>query len=117
MTPVSPSRQRRAHSIEFKTELVAICRQPGISVSAVALAHGVNSNLVRRWIKQFPVDAKFPVAPAPAKFVPVQVETINASPSGGNIQLDIQRGATRVNIRWPMTGAQACAQWLSDWLK
>ena len=117
MTTILPSRQRRAHSIEFKTELVAICCQPGISVSAVALAHGVNSNLVRRWMKQFPVDAKLPVAPAPAKFVPVQVEAINTSPSGGDIQLDIQRGATRVNIRWPMSGAESCAQWLSVWLK
>ena len=85
MTPVSPSRHRRTHSIEFKTKLVAICRQPGISVSAVALAHGVNSNLVRRWMKQFPVDAKLPVASAPAKFVPVQVEAINTSSSDGGM--------------------------------
>ena len=117
MTPVSPSCHRRIHSIEFKTELVAICRQPGISVSAVALAHGVNSNLVRRWIKQFPIDTKLPVASVPAKFVPVQVESINTSSSDGDIQFDIQRGATRVNIRWPMSGAESCAQWLSVWLK
>ena len=117
MTLVSSARRRRTHLIEFKTELVAICRQPGISVSAVAQAHGVNSNLVRRWMKQFPVDTKVPVASAPAKFVPVQVEAINTSSSDGDIQFDIQRGATRVNIRWPMDGAQACAQWLGAWLK
>ena len=117
MKTVLPTRHRRTHSIEFKTELVAICSQPGISVSAVALAHGVNSNLVRRWMKQFPVDAKLPVASVPAKFVPVQIESINTSSSEGDIQFDIQRGATRVNIRWPMDGAQACAQWLSAWLK
>jgi transposase-like protein len=117
MTIDLPARRRRTHSIEFKTDLVAMCSQPGISVSAVAQAHGVNANLVRRWMKQFPVDAKFPVAPAPAKLVPVQIETINASPSDGNIQLDIQRGATRINICWPMAGAEACAQWLGAWLK
>lgn len=117
MTTVLPARHRRAHSIEFKTDLVTMCRQPGISVSAVAQAHGVNPNLVRRWMKQFPVDATFPVASAPIKLVPVQVETINTLPSDGDIKFDIQRGATRINIRWPMSGVDACAQWLGAWLK
>jgi transposase-like protein len=117
MTTVLPARQRRNHSIEFKTDLVAMCRQPGVSVSAIALAHGVNANLLRRWMKRFDVDAKFPVAPTPARLVPVQLEAVNASPSDGDIQFDIQRGATHINIRWPMDSAEACAQWLSVWLK
>lgn len=114
MTTVLPARSRRTHPIEFKAELVAMCRQPGISVSAVALAHGVNANLLRNWIKQFPDNARFPGAPTPAKLVPVQVETL---PADGDIQFDIQRGATRINIRWPVAGAGACAQWLGVWLK
>ena len=114
MTTVLPARSRRTHPIEFKAELVAMCHQPGISVSAVALAHGVNANLLRRWMKQFPVDAKFPVAPIPVKLVPVQIETL---PPDGDIQFDIRRGATRINIRWPVAGADACAQWLGAWLK
>lgn len=116
MTTVLPARSRRTHPIEFKTDLVAICRQPGISVSAVALAHGVNANLLRRWMKQFPADAKFPVASAPAKLVPIQVDAANTS-SDGDIQFDIRHGATRINIRWPMAGADACARWLGAWLK
>lgn len=34
------SRIRQQHAPEFKRELVALC-QPGVSVSAIALAHGV----------------------------------------------------------------------------
>ena len=117
MTTVLSVRHRRTHPIEFKTDLVAMCRQPGISVSAVALAHGVNANLLRRWMKLFPVDTKFPVAPAPVKLVPVQVDAMNTAQSGADIQFDIQRGATRINIRWPVAGAGACAQWLGAWLK
>ena len=41
MTLALPARQRRTHPPEFKAELVAVCRQPGTSVSAVALAHGL----------------------------------------------------------------------------
>ena len=118
MTIVLPARRRRTHSIEFKTDLIKMCRQPGISVSAVALENGVNANQLRRWMKQFSVvDAKLPVVPTPANLVPVQVEPVNTSPSNEDIQFDIRRGATRINIRWPMDKAEACAQWLGGWLK
>jgi transposase len=117
MTTALPSRHRRNHSIEFKTDLVTMCCQPGISVSAVAQAHGVNANLLRRWMKQYPVDAKLPLVSAPAKLVPVQVEKVNTLPSNGEIHFDIQRGTTRIHIRWPLAGADACAQLLGAWLK
>jgi transposase len=35
---------------EAKQELVRICLQPGISVAKVALEHGINANLLRKWI-------------------------------------------------------------------
>jgi transposase-like protein len=117
MTIVLPARRRRTHSIEFKTDLVKMSHQPGISISAVALENGVNANQLRRWMKQFPVDAKLPVVPTPAKLVPVQVEPANIFPPNEEIQFDIRRGATRINIRWPMDKAEACAQWLGAWLK
>jgi len=117
MTTVLPARQRRHHSIEFKTELVTMCQQPGISISAVAQAHGVNANLLRRWMKQYPVNAKLPVTSAPAKLVPVQLEAPHASLADKEIHFDIQRGATRIHIRWPIAGSEACVHLLGAWLK
>lgn len=35
---------------EAKRELVRICLQPGLSVAKVALEHGINANLLRKWI-------------------------------------------------------------------
>ena len=35
---------------EAKRELVGICLQPGTSIAKVALDHGVNANLLRKWI-------------------------------------------------------------------
>ena len=98
-TTVLPPRHRRAHSIEFKTELVTMCRQPGISVSAVAQTHGVNANLLRRWMKQYPDTANLPLVPASAKLVPVQVEAPPPSLADKEIHVDIQRGATRIHLR------------------
>jgi transposase len=36
----------------FKEEAVGACQQAGVSVAAVALARGVNANLLRRWVAQ-----------------------------------------------------------------
>jgi transposase len=117
MTTALSTRQRRNHSKEFKNDLVTMCQQPNVSVSAVAQAHGVNANLLRRWMKQYPADGKLPLAPAAAKLVPVQVDKIPAAPADGEIHFDIQRGPTRIHIRWPMAGAAACVQLLGAWLK
>lgn len=41
--------RQRQHSDEFKAGTVAACMQPGVSVSAIALARGVNPRLLRLW--------------------------------------------------------------------
>jgi transposase len=41
---------RRTYTLEYKVDLVRRCSEPGVSVAAMALAHGINANLVRRWI-------------------------------------------------------------------
>ena len=44
-------RQRRRHSREFKVEVLRACLEPGASVAGIALARGVNANLVHRWLR------------------------------------------------------------------
>ena len=44
--------RRRRHSDEFKANAVAACLQPGISMAAVAMANGINANLLRRWVRE-----------------------------------------------------------------
>jgi transposase len=40
---------RRKHSAAFKRKILELIEQPGASVAAVALEHGVNANLVFKW--------------------------------------------------------------------
>jgi transposase len=64
---------RRRYDPSSKARLVAECLLPGASVSRVAVAHGVNANLVRKWIKA----AKVPGpegGPFPPAFIPVVME-------------------------------------------
>lgn len=45
----SRSAPRRRHDAEFKAKVLAECDEPGASISGVALANGLNANLVRQW--------------------------------------------------------------------
>ncbi|WP_436308024.1 transposase [Variovorax sp. LjRoot290] len=47
-----PARRRRTRGAEFKAQAVQACREPGMSMTAVAMAHGVNANLPRRWVTE-----------------------------------------------------------------
>ena len=40
---------KRRHSAAFKRKILELTEQPGASVAAVALEHGVNANLVFKW--------------------------------------------------------------------
>ncbi|MFD2051851.1 transposase [Mesorhizobium calcicola] len=42
---------RRQYDPGSKARLVAACLEPGVSISGLALAHGVNANLLRKWVK------------------------------------------------------------------
>ncbi|MFM7524290.1 MAG: transposase [Betaproteobacteria bacterium] len=45
-------RKRGRYSNEFKRDFVAACSVPGVSVASIALANGINANVLRRWVAQ-----------------------------------------------------------------
>ena len=44
---------RTCYDPEAKRELVAACLRPGVSVARLALDHGINANLLRKWIDRY----------------------------------------------------------------
>ena len=48
----STRRTHRTYTPEFKAELVKACKQPGASIAALALQHGMNANVLHRWLKE-----------------------------------------------------------------
>ncbi|MDO9012702.1 MAG: transposase [Gallionella sp.] len=107
---------RRQHASEFKRGLVALC-QPGASVSAVALANGVNANLLRRWINQFRSEQSSCTNLEPARLVAVQVDSSVEAQANDVIEINIQKRGAQISIRWPGNQAHAFGQWLAVWLK
>lgn len=45
-------RTRRTYTPQFKAELIAVCLQPGASIAATAREHGMNANVLHRWLKE-----------------------------------------------------------------
>ena len=39
------------HGAQFKAKVLAECSEPGASVAAVAMANGLNANVVRKWLE------------------------------------------------------------------
>ena len=49
-TPRNPLKAtKRRHSVAFKRKLVKLTEEAGASVAAIALAHGINANLLFKW--------------------------------------------------------------------
>jgi transposase len=102
---------RRRHSKELKEQVLAECAQPGASVAGVALAHGINANVVHKWRRQ--AAGELQTAPRPS-FVPL---ALPASPTTADIRIELQHGATRMAVTWPATAAAECAAWMRELLK
>lgn len=113
--------RRRRHSVAFKTEAVAACRQPGVSIAAVAMRYQINANLLRRWVSQqaehsAPGPSQAMAVPAP-EFVPLHLGAAREVETPPDIIIEIRRGASTVTVRWPGVAAVDCATWLQGWLR
>lgn len=118
-------RRRRCYSSGFKAELVASCLQPGVSVASVALANGVNANLLHRWIAEnrqsglATVEAGDTRAvasnPGESAFVPIGL--VGPAPPPTDIRIELRRAKTAVTLLWPVAAASDCAAWMRELLK
>lgn len=92
-------------------------------MAAVALAHGLNANMLRKWV----IDAEHALPPKPKAAQPVQEVpmpgptfvplALPAANVEGDIRIELQRSGTTVTLVWPASAARECAAWLRDWLR
>ncbi len=112
-------RRRRIHSDEFKAHAVTLCMQPGMSMAAVAMANGINANLLRRWVRiaetaptirrQDALPAlQLQVAQVPPAFVLMQLPAKAVAP---DIRIELRRASTRSTA--PDSGVGVNTGWLA----
>ena len=78
VTSVHPSGRRQYDPVS-KERLIERCLQPGASVAQLALDHGVNANLLWKWIRKYRLareDSAMLTEPCTSAFIPVEVEKV-----------------------------------------
>jgi transposase len=113
---------RRYHGQELKRTVLDEC-QAGASVASVAMAHGLNANLVHKWRRREQSNVVASVTPTPPAqtFIPVVIAPPVASPptcaEPREVRIELRRGAIVATVNWPMSGAAECAGWLREVLR
>lgn len=104
--------------------MVKACSQSGVSIAAVAMANGLNANLVRRWVhevesgRSLASNARSPSAARPSDstpaFVPMPLPT---PPVVANIRIEVRRGPNTITVTWPASAAAECAVWIRELMR
>ena len=132
--------KRRQYSAQLKSQVVGECEVPGASVARVAMAHGINANVVHSWRQiarttlRSTGTALLPMTtPTPTHFVPLVLPSVvkppqhsvphsSAAPARApapatltphHIEVELHRGITTLKLKWPAT---PCAQ-LGAWTR
>ena len=110
---------RRRYSAEFKAQVVAECDADGASTARVAMARGINANVVHRWRQQLR-DLSSPNAASgtgTGEFVPISMAGAPAKTISSDIRIELRRGTTAMIITWPVEESSACASWMRELLR
>jgi transposase len=97
---------------------MAECDAPGASVARVALARGINANVVHRWRQLARQAVPGPVARA-REFVAVEMPAQTSAQRGfsHDIQIEVRRGAVLMKVSWPVSAAGEFATWAREVLR
>lgn len=113
MTTDKKRQIRRKHSPALKAQILAECEAPGASVAKVAMAHGINANIVHGWRKLARENSvRSAVATA---FVPLAIEP--ASQPDRRIDIELHRGALLLTVSWPLSASAEMTAWMRELLR
>ena len=98
-------RQRTSYPKPFKAQVVQECLNPDVSIASVALRHGINANLVRKWIPIYR-DQQASVLPA---FIPLKLEAAAIPVRQAVARIDIPYGQQTLTVKWPICDPEGCA--------
>ncbi|MDE2250317.1 MAG: transposase [Gammaproteobacteria bacterium] len=104
-----------------KRELVRRCLEPGVSLAATSLAHGLNANLLRKWVDVLggrvrTVQRVRALAAAQPPLLPVKMASRAATgaPTEGYVEISVRGGVIRVYGRVPVDSLRAVLDCLAS---
>lgn len=108
-------KRRRRYDAALKAQIVAECGEPGKSMANVAMAHGINANIVHGWRKlaRQPGAAGAPVGFVPATVTPACREAVDEH----SIEVELRRGSVTIKLSWPMSATMDLSAWMRELLR
>ena len=100
-------RQRSSYPKPFKAQVVQECLQPGATVSSVAINHGINANVIRKWL---PLYRDQPAAASLPAFVPLKAAP--KRPVEASVIIELPVAGQVITVKWPTSDPEGCAQFI-----
>lgn len=100
-------RQRSPYPKPFKAQVVQECLQPGATVSSVAISHGINANVIRKWLPLYRDQSANPSLPA---FFPLKAAP--KPPAETSVTIELPMAEQVITVKWPASNPEGCAQFI-----
>ncbi|MFX5279543.1 transposase [Acinetobacter baumannii] len=112
----SLAKKRRTYSAEFKQQIVQACKAPDVSIASVALQHGLNTNLVSKWIRL--IDGKLGNDRSPLPNKPAFIALSCSAPLDPTptdmltVQITLPHSKVEIGLKWQVSEISALAELL-----
>jgi len=113
----SEKKTRRRYGAAKKAQVLAECGEAGKSVAQVALAHGINANVVHRW-RQLAREGRSDAVAKTSEFIalPLPSPAVPAA-TPADLRVELRRGAVSMTVTWPLSAAAELAAWTRELLR
>ena len=114
----SLAKKRRTYSAEFKQQIVQACKAPDVSFASVALQHGLNTNLVSKWIRLIdgkPGNDRSPLPNKPAFIALSCSAPLDPTPTPTDmltVQITLPHSKAEIGLKWQVSEISALAELL-----
>lgn len=111
------ARTRKRYGVAMKAQILTECAEAGASVAKVAMAHGINANVVHRW-RQLAREGAITTPAKTSEFIalPLTVPT-TSSATPADVRVEMRRGAVSIAVSWPISAAAEFAAWMRELLR
>ncbi|MCL6692422.1 hypothetical protein M8R19_27430 [Pseudomonas sp. R3.Fl] len=76
-------------------------------MSSVAISHGINANVIRKWLPLYRDQPAIPSLPA---FVPLKA--VPKRPAEASVTIELPMAGQVIMVKWPASDPEGCAQFI-----
>jgi len=111
------ARTRKRYGAAMKAQILAECAEAGASVAKVAMAHGINANVVHRW-RQLAREGATGTPVKASEFIALPLTApASPSPTSADVRIEMRRGPVSITVAWPISAAAEFAAWMRELLR